>query len=251
MKNSKAYIILPAYNEEGSIQNLLEGIDNSMKDYNYRVILVDDGSTDGTKEIAGRFQDRMSIDILSHQENRGLGEAIKTGFKWVINRLSVEDLVVTMDADNTHPPALIPVMIEEISKGGDVIIASRYRTGGGGIGLPYMRRLFSRGACLLFKIVFPLKGVSDYTSGYRIYSGKILHMAFRRYGEGFVSEKGFTCMSEILLKLARTGARFGEIPLVLRYDLKIGKSKINIVRTILRYLYMMTYYRFNIWFKRA
>jgi dolichol-phosphate mannosyltransferase len=93
------------------------------------------------------------------------------------------------------------------------------------------------------KIAFPIRGAKDYTCGYRLYSGRILRKAGEIYGENLVEEPNFVCMVEILIKLARTGASIGEVPLVLRYDLKAGASKMKIGRTIVRYLGLIRRYR--------
>lgn len=230
------YIILPAYNEEKGLGNLLEKI-REIKD-DYQVVLVNDGSTDRTEEIAYSFSKSLPLRILTHKKNRGLGEALKSGLNYIIPRLEDKDIVITLDADNTHPPELIPVMAKKIGQGNQLLIASRFCPGGKEIGLSFFRRLLSRGAGWLLSFFFPYPGVKDYTSGYRAYSGNLLKQATNLYGDKFITEKGFTVMAEILIKLGklkRDSHFISEIPLVLCYDLKKSKSKIKIIRTIVRY----------------
>jgi dolichol-phosphate mannosyltransferase len=118
-----------------------------------------------------------------------------------------------------------------IEEGNDVVIASRFAPGGRSIGVPWTRALLSRGASVLFRVVHPIRGVRDYTCGYRAYRAGLLRQAFARWGRDFISEPGFTCMVDILLKLHRLGAVATEAPLVLRYERKPGKSKMDVKRT--------------------
>jgi dolichol-phosphate mannosyltransferase len=99
---------------------------------------------------------------------------------------------------------------------------------------------------MLFRIVFPIRGVKDYTCGYRAYRPLLLKAAFDRWGDGFVSEAGFQCMVDILLKLHKMGTICREVPLVLRYDLKGGVSKMRVGSTILRTLGLMFRRRFGL-----
>jgi len=149
-----------------------------------------------------------------------------------------------MDADNTHTPGLIGSMVRLIEEGSDVVIASRYQPGAQVWGVPFHRRRLSDGARLLFRLVFPIRGVRDYTCGYRAYRASLLKRAFDTLGDQFVSEQGFQCMVDILLKLRRMNAVFREVPMILRYDLKGGVSKMRVGRTIFRTLGLMLRRRF-------
>ena len=98
-------------------------------------------------------------------------------------------------------------------------------------GVPWHRNALSLGASVLFRALFPTRGVRDYTSGYRAYRGQVLRDAFARYGDAFVDQEGFQCMVDILLKLREMDVIFNEVPLILRYDNKEGASKMNVWRT--------------------
>jgi dolichol-phosphate mannosyltransferase len=136
-------------------------------------------------------------------------------------------------------------MIPRLGEGYDVVIASRYRTGASVVGLSGFRHVMSFGARLLYQAFFPIRGVRDYTCGFRAYRAGILAEAFERYGDRLVTERGFASMAEILLKVARIGARMSETPMVLRYDLKGGTSKMNVPRTVWKTLAMMARLRFT------
>ena len=228
-------IVLPAFNEEGSIGPLLEAIRRAMHEQGglaYRAVVVNDGSWDRTAELVGQFEGIMPLELISHPVNRGLSETLKTGLMHVLQKCEESDVVVTMDADNTHTPDLIIRMLQLIESGHDVVIASRYQRGARVIGVPAYRRVLSSGASLLFRAFFPIRGVRDYTCGYRAYRADALKRAVDLYGDDFINQEGFSCMVDILLKFRRLGLSITEVPLVLRYDLKHGMSKMKVVRTI-------------------
>jgi dolichol-phosphate mannosyltransferase len=210
------------------------------------VIVVDDGSSDGTAEAArGQGPEGLRVRVVSHEGNRGLNEAMRTGLLAALEEARGDDIVVTMDADDTHAPGLISRMTMLIEEGNDVVVASRYAPGGRVLGVPRGRRLLSHGASTLFRLVYPVEGVRDYTCGYRAYRAGLLRQAFARWGRDFVSESGFSCMVDILLKLDRLGAVITEAPLVLRYDRKPGKSKMDVRRTVLQTLKLLGRHRFG------
>ncbi len=230
--------VLPAYNEGEGIAQLLGLLADRMRDQRleYRVLLVDDGSSDDTLSEARPFLEQLPLTIVRHEQNRGLGVAIWTGLSTAVAESSAEDVIITMDADCSHDPILAGPLAEAVgSRGTDVAIASRFVPGGSEVGVPFHRKILSRGAGLIFRTLFPTRGVRDYSCGYRAYRADTLGRAIHSYGRSFVTESGFGCMVEILVKLRALGARFSEVPLELRYDQKQGASKMRIVRTVLRY----------------
>lgn len=231
------YLVLPAYNEEKDLGQLLDRVCAAMdtQRINYRVLLVNDGSVDNTMPLAQKMADSMPLELIDHGFNRGLGQALLSGLRRAHFLADDSDVVVTMDADNTHDPALIGAMMEQIRTGYDLVIASRYAKGGKEVGLSWDRSLFSGAASFLLRLFFPIHGVKDYTCGYRAYRGELLRRAFAQYGDSLVQERGFTCMAEVLIKMGRLGARVAEVPLVLRYDFKSGPSKMKVAHTIWRY----------------
>ncbi len=229
---------LPAYNEEGSLPPLLESLRAAFRemDHECRVLVVDDGSSDGTVRVANEYAQTMPVRVVSHGTNQGLGAAMRTCLREACRDLSARDVLVTMDADNTHPPALIPAMLRKLDEGCDLVIASRYAPGGDEVGLALHRQVLSRGASTLLRMCFRPAGARDCSCGYRAYRVGLLEKAFRIYGDKLVESAGFVCMAELLVKLAMLGARIGEAPLVLRYDLKGGASKMKVGRTVREYL---------------
>ena len=226
-------ITLPAYNEEAALPELLLRVKEAMEEngFEYRVIVVNDGSTDDTASAVDALRGKLPVECIEHAQNRGLGEAVRTGLLYALERADDRDVIVTMDSDNTHTPGLIAGMVNGIREGNDVMIASRFRPGARVMGVPLYRSLLSRAASLLLRVTFPTPGVRDFTSGYRAYRAGVLRKAFDTYGRDFVAETGFSCMVDILLKLRGIGAIMNERPLILRYDFKYGISKMHVVRT--------------------
>jgi len=240
VKKTHVTVVLPAYNEAATIGSLLDRLVVTLEDEDiqYDVIVVDDGSTDHTaKVVAARANSQ--VEIVRHEVNRGLGEAIRTGLLRAVERASERGVIVTMDADSTHVPGLIVRMIRVLSEGFDVVIASRFVPGARVVGVPLVRRLLSRGASVLFRLRFPITGVRDYTSGYRAYQAGVLVEAFADYGPSLIRASGFSSMVELLLRLRGRGLLMTEVPILLRYDQKGGFSKMQVgqnVRDLLRML---------------
>ncbi len=234
-------IVLPAFNEAEGLPALLRSIRQVMDEsrLGYKVVVVDDGSSDATWEVIGRHAAEMPVVPVRHQANRGLAEALRSGLQVALKQADPSDVIVTMDADNTHAPGLVMRMLTLIREGHDVVIASRYVSGARVLGVPFHRRVLSGGASLLMRAVFPIKGVRDYTCGFRAYRASILQAAFARYSERLISQKGFSCMVDILLKLRTLDPIMTEVPLILRYDLKHGMSKMRAARTVVDTLILM------------
>jgi dolichol-phosphate mannosyltransferase len=235
------WFVLPAYNEGKNLEALIDSIHTTMvrNNFSYRIVVIDDGSGDDTLDIAKNLSISLPIDIIIHPQNMNLGQTIKDGLTYVNNYDDPEDIIITMDADNSHPPDLAKEMISEIAGGADLVVASRYEKGGAEIGLMFYRSIFSRTINKILQIIFPLPNIKDYTCGYRAYSAQLLLKAFDYYHDQFITERGFTCMAEILIKLRPFIKTASEVPLVLRYDLKQGKSKMKVIHTIIGYLFLI------------
>lgn len=232
----RVFLVLPAYNEAENLTALLNKLAQipELSEWT-QVVLVNDGSTDGTTKIAGTFQSRLKIAVEIHRQNLGLGAALRTGFKKALSLAKPEDAIAVMDADNSHPLELLLEMLKKINEGFDVIIASRYLPASREIGISSQRRLLSVACNKLLSIFFPIQGVKDYTCGYRLIRAALLKKLEERTNGTFFNENGFAATSELLLELAQCGAKISEVPLQLRYDLKKGKSKMRILHTILGY----------------
>lgn len=227
-------VMMPAFNEEKDLPGLLHRIRDALADWaDYRVLVVDDGSVDRTADIVRDAAGWMPVTLISHERNRGLGAAIRTGLKCAAE---LDGTVVTLDADNSQDPLLIRRMVERIATGADVVIASRFQPGAQEIGVPPHRLMLSHVSSAGIRALVRIPGVRDYTCGFRAYRVEVLRRLIEQYGDNFVRENGFSCMLELLLNLRRLDAKVAEVPLVLRYDLKVGASKMRILRTMRRYV---------------
>lgn len=239
----RVIIGIPAYNEAevlpkllGSIMHLKAKMGSSLD-----VLVVNDGSTDNTENILREYNRQNPwASYVSHEINKGLGEAVKTLFFNAINNYREGDVLITLDGDNTHSPEIIPEMVKTLKEEGlDLVIASRFVPGGREIGLSLTRKFFSRAAGFLLKLFFPIPNVKDYSCGYRAYDLKFLKRAIVSYNGEIITSGGFECMAEILARFSKIGVRVREYPLVLHYELKEGRSKMHIVRTIKGYLRLL------------
>jgi dolichol-phosphate mannosyltransferase len=170
---------------------------------------------------------------VAHTSNLGLGAAIRSGLTHAASLAAEDDAIITMDADDTHIPGLIPRLVQTLGEGYDLVIASRYQPGSRTLGVSAVRQLLSWVGNLLFRIALPMKGVRDYTSGYRAYRAGIVKRAIERWGEAFIDRNDFSSMPRVLLRMRRLGAIAAEVPMVLRYDRKTGASKMRVGRNVL------------------
>jgi len=259
---SMLYIVLPAYNEDQALPELLADIDHNCAAIPHQIVVVNDGSTDSTFDVIQNYaQTHDNVHGVNHEQNQGLGAAINSGFQYVLNhnyqvnspdKLTSEkqdspDIVITMDADNTQPADCIPVLYDEICSGADLVIASRYVQGGEQHGLSFGRRGLSWGAGRVMRFFAPIKGVRDYSCGYRAYRLRLLAEGTRQYGPNIIKSRNFSGMVELLLKVAPFAERVTEVPLKLHYELKKGASKMRIGATIWGYLQLIYQLKRNKW----
>ncbi|MCG8450546.1 MAG: glycosyltransferase [Pirellulales bacterium] len=230
----KARIVLPAYNEAEALSSFLDEICETLAEMGleHEILVVDDGSKDDTAKIVLETGLRLPVRLIQHEVNQGLAAAIRTGLVAGAENAAPGDVVITMDADRTQRPEIIRLMLSQINDGCDLVIASRYRPGASVIGVPWHRNLLSFGGRLLFQTLFPTPGVRDYTSGARAYRASLLQEMLNQFAENLVSEEGFSCMVDLLLKARSLRPRFGEVPITLRYDFKPGDSKMKVASNI-------------------
>lgn len=236
---SRVTVFFPVYNEGRSAGNLVQRAADTCRRLAlpYRILVVDDGSTDGSVAEIRRQSGGLPVTLLEHGQNRGLREALMTGIRWLADNCNPDEVAVFMDGDDTHDPAHIPGMLEQIAAGADVVVASRFRPGSRIHGVPGYRQLLSFGANLWGMMFFHLRGIRDYACGYRAVRAAVLKDLVTRYGDRILELKGygFICSVELLVKMGDVTRRFGEVPMVLRYDRKEGASKMSAGKTAAGY----------------
>ena len=243
---SKVWILLPAFNEADSLPSLLPKISASMTErgHDYRIVVGDDGSTDGSAALLRDFASRMPLDIVTHSINRGLGETERDLFEFVARQADDDDVVVRMDCDDTHEPEYVDALLARLAEGYDVVVTSRFQPGGGQLGVSGYRATISYGANIFMKMLFGINGLRDYSCGFRAYRGAVVKDAIHVFGNSFLQLRGlgFTSTLETVVKLHLLGCRFAEVPFVLRYDQKRSPSKMVSSITTLGYFTMALLY---------
>lgn len=213
-------VIIPTFNEEANIRNIVLAVDavfheNSL---NGQVLVVDDNSSDGTISAVNELKrTHPHVDILVRTEDHGLSQSVADGF-----RHAASDVFVVIDADFSHPPVLIPRMYEEIKKGSDIVIGSRYMEGGGIRDWPLKRRLISTGATFLGRLLFP--DVTDPVSGFFAVRKQVVENAP-------LKPRGYKILLEVLGK--GRWEKDKEIPFEFT-DREAGASKLKL-KTIIEY----------------
>jgi dolichol-phosphate mannosyltransferase len=209
-------VVIPTYNERSNIGHLIAAVRMN----GYRVLVVDDGSPDGTgdvvDEIAGA--DRL-VDVLHRTEKAGLGPAYAAGFAHAIQ--DGADIVVEMDADFSHNPNDLPRLIGAVESGADLAIGSRYVPGGSTPDWPAHRRLLSRGGNTYARLMLGLR-VHDATAGFRAFRVP----ALERIGYRDAQASGYAFQVEMAWRAERAGLEITEVPVVFR-DREHGTSKMS------------------------
>jgi len=239
--SSTLFILLPAYNEEKALGELIPAIGRTMNPtgINYKICIVDDGSSDKTKALVSSFTDKFPLVYLSHQRNQGYGAALQTGFSWIMKNATPNDIALSLDADNTHLPIYIPHLIDKVESGYDVVTASYSMKGGRALGVPLKRHLASFFANVLFNLSFHVPGTHSFTNGFRAYRVRILQDAYQKYGDRLIEDTGFPGGLELFLKACRANTKTGEIPFTLHYQNRGSESKMNFLQTVCRYLQLI------------
>ena len=140
----------------------------------------------------------MPLEIIHHRINRGLGESSRDLFERASEIANPGDVVIRLDCDDTHEPEFIPLIVDKVRSGYDVVIASRFAPGGGQVGVNGYRAFISRAANLFMKVFFPIPGLKEYSCGFRGYRAEKIKEAIAFYGNNFIQLKGlgFTCTLE-------------------------------------------------------
>jgi dolichol-phosphate mannosyltransferase len=228
--------VIPAFNEEENLPRLLEDLEArpSLFPSESRVLVVDDGSEDGTAAIIEGYAGPLLVELIRLGENQGPGAAFRAGFTAALERCPEDALVVTLEADTTGDLDALPQMIERAHAGAELVLAAWVM-----VNVGRLRRTLSEGAGFVVRRALGLEATTV-SSFFRVYRASILRAGFSRYGETLIRERGFACKAEILAKLAGLGARVEEVPVGLDTSKRIGKSKMPIFRTMLAYWRMVS-----------
>jgi dolichol-phosphate mannosyltransferase len=237
------YVLVPVYNESknvGSLINDLIGFENSVRpEYVLKTVFVDDGSSDNTADVILKLSKENDVTLIRHELNQGPGGAFASGFAYLSSVLKDVDWVVTMEGDNTSRLDTLKRMLTRKNEGYDVVLASPYTYGGGFSKVSFVRFFISHAANGMLKLFLGLRGINTFSSFFRLYSGKIILNLQHDYGEKIVYSQGFESMVELLVKLVEIKASISEVEMRVDWELRKGKSKMKIAKTILGYLLLI------------
>ncbi len=212
-------IVTPTYQESENITEFLRRVRDAVPDAD--ILVVDDNSPDGTADLADHVAtDLGRIDVLRRPKKIGLGDAYRAGFSVGIER--GYDVLVQMDADLSHEPAALPMMLREISSGADAVIGSRYVPGGSIPNWPWPRRALSKWGNRYTSFVLGMP-IRDATSGYRAYRADML----KAVDYGSTRAKGYGFQMELAYRVRRQGGRIVEVPITFT-DRVRGQSKLTL-----------------------
>jgi dolichol-phosphate mannosyltransferase len=234
------HVVVPVFNEAANILAMVGQVRDRLEPLGvpYRIVVVDDGSTDGTAHLLRTTADaERPVTVVRHEVNQGPGAAFRSGFLHVLRAADPLDVVVTMEGDQTSDPRVLMRMLHRVwEEGDDIVLASCYLYGGGIRGTNLQRVVLSHIANGLMKKALGLSGLATLSSFYRVYQVSALLAMHRRWGDGFISTRGFECMVEVLYRAAQLRLRISEVPMTLDGARRVGRSKMRVARTSLAYL---------------
>jgi dolichol-phosphate mannosyltransferase len=232
-------MIAPVLDEAPNLPRLFDAFREIARDhdtYECAIVLVDDGSTDGTAETARELGGDLDLTVLRHEVNRGPGAAFGTAFEFLAGRLDADDRVLTLEGDNTSRHEILGRMMLRSEEGYDAVLASPYMYGGGIVHTDALRMTLSHIANAFVKEFLGAHGILTVSSFYRLHRGDCILRLQGRYGPRIVERTGFESMVEMLMKMINLQMTICEVPMVLDTSRRIGSSKLKLGRTVLGYL---------------
>jgi dolichol-phosphate mannosyltransferase len=217
--HSEIGVILPTYREAENIAHLIEDIEHLP--LNTSILVIDDSSPDRTEEVVKNLQKKYdNILLCVRPKKSGLGTAITDGFRIFLASESPPKYIVTMDADYSHNPKVLPQLVSGMQNGCGIVIGSRYCLGGKTSGWPFTRKIISRAANFVAKFLMGLH-LRDCTSGFRCYSTSFVKVAI-----GSLHSQTYEIQIETVRQALSRGFEVEEVP-ILFINRKRGKSKLT------------------------
>ncbi|GAA1904824.1 MAG: polyprenol monophosphomannose synthase [Williamsia herbipolensis] len=221
---SGALVIIPTYNERENLPLIVERLHGALA--GAHVLVVDDGSPDGTGDLADSLASRDAdgrpatrIHVLHRAEKSGLGGAYIAGFGWGLERDYT--VLVEMDADGSHAPEQLHRLLEKVNAGNDLVIGSRYVPGGALVNWPRRRKWLSQGANTYSRLALGVQ-VRDITAGYRAYRREVL----QKIDLDSVDSHGYCFQIDLAWRAIQAGFRVAEVPITFT-ERQIGESKMS------------------------
>jgi dolichol-phosphate mannosyltransferase len=218
-----AWLILPTYNEKENLEAMTEAASTVLETAtggHFKILVVDDGSPDGTGHIADRLAIRHDwLEVLHRTEKNGIGPAYLAGFAYALDHGA--QCVIEMDCDFSHDPADLARLLAAIEQGADLALGSRYVPGGGVVDWGLLRRFISQGGSTYARLVLGL-GVRDLTGGFKCFRREVLEAIHF----DSVRSQGYAFQVELTYRAMGAGFKVVEVPIVFR-DRELGQSKMS------------------------
>ena len=217
MNDKKYSIVIPAYNEEDAIEKV---VDRTLaSNPGAELILVDDGSTDGTWLIMKEFMAKREVRAFHHVKNRGKAHALKTGYLYAST-----DTIVTIDGDLTYQPESIPVLVEKFEQGYDMVVGTRFKNG-----FPknasFFKSLANVTGSLIASVILHRR-VTDLSSGLRVINKKVAFLEIKAHNLEYEAE--------LTSRVITSRLQYAEVPVTV--ERRVGSSKLKFIRNC--YLFM-------------
>jgi dolichol-phosphate mannosyltransferase len=220
VSSTRAVVCVPTYDERENLEPLVRALGNVLDTSRDRVLVIDDGSPDGTGEIADALAAELPwLGVLHRTRKEGIGRAYLAGFRQVLG--SDAELVLEMDCDFSHDPADVPRLIAACEDGADLALGSRWVAGGGTVNWGLLRRLISRGGSLYARLVLGV-GVRDLTGGFKCFRRRVLETIDLEA----IAARGYGFQIEGTYRVLRAGFRVVEVPITFA-DRRVGESKMS------------------------
>jgi dolichol-phosphate mannosyltransferase len=233
MRSQLGYFLIPVFNEAENIPVLIENLRREgQKLGNFKLVFVDDGSTDNTPVVIRGYSNMDDIISLGTPKNQGPGMAFQIGFDWLLEHAEKQAFVFTLEGDNTADLTTLPLLIDALSES-DLVLASVYSPGGSFSNTNFWRLGMSKLANLMTRYLLGIRQ-QTLTSFYRGWRLEFLAKMNTQF-QPLILESGYICQVELLYKAKQAGARISEIPTRLHSDRRIGKSKMKLIFTAFQY----------------
>lgn len=215
---NQALVIIPTYNERDNLEPITSAVLSA--EPRADILVVDDNSPDGTGQLADALAAKQPrIKVLHRQAKEGLGKAYLAAFRWGLAQ--GYELLIEMDADFSHDPKYLPVLIDAALGGADVAVGSRYVPGGGTVNWGLVRRIISKGGSLYARSILGVT-VRDLTAGFKCFRRHVLESLELEK----VHASGYAFQIELTYRALKKGFTVREVPIVFE-DRRVGQSKMS------------------------
>jgi len=214
----RVLVIVPTYNERDNLPEIVRAVHEHLAEAD--LLVVDDNSPDGTGQVADELAAKdPKIFVLHRAGKQGLGTAYVAGFKWALQRDYT--FIFEMDADFSHDPKYLPLLLAKARQGADLVLGSRYVDGGGTVNWGPVRKFISRGGSFYARTILGI-GVRDVTGGFKCFRRHLLEAL----DLDSVSAQGYGFQIEMTFRTIKQGFRVEEVPIVF-VDRRVGQSKMS------------------------